>query len=68
MGMEKSSSGRLPIRLFGEANAIINNNINKQTGRFNITHLLCKLVVCGEVNRSPHWGIVWGHSPLKRRP
>jgi hypothetical protein len=48
--------GRLLIRLFGEANAITQNNIDKLTGRFNMTLLRSKLVVCEEVNLRPGSG------------
>lgn len=50
MGTGKSALGRLLIRLFGEANAITQNNVDKLTGRFNMTVLRSKLVVCEEVN------------------
>ncbi|WP_415182729.1 primase-helicase family protein [Phaeovulum sp.] len=50
MGTGKSALGRLLIRLFGEANSITQNNVDKLTGRFNMTLLQSKLVVCEEVN------------------
>jgi hypothetical protein len=50
MGTGKSALGRLLIRLFGEANAISQNNVDKLTGRFNMTLLRSKLIVCEEVN------------------
>lgn len=50
MGTGKSALGRLLIRLFGEANAISQNNVDKLTGRFNLTLLRSKLIVCEEVN------------------
>lgn len=50
MGTGKSALGRLLIRLFGEANAITQNNVDKLTGRFNMTLLHSKLIVCEEVN------------------
>ena len=56
MGTGKSALGRLLIRLFGEANAITQNNIDKLTGRFNLTLLRSKLVVCEEVNLRPGSG------------
>lgn len=56
MGTGKSALGRLLIRLFGEANAITQNNIDKLTGRFNMTLLRSKLVVCEEVNLRPGSG------------
>lgn len=55
-GTGKSVVGRLLIRLFGEANAITQNNIDKLTGRFNMTLLRSKLVVCEEVNLRPGSG------------
>lgn len=48
--------GSLLIRLFGEANATTQNNIDKLTGRFNMTLLRSKLVVCEEVNLRPGSG------------
>jgi Family of unknown function (DUF5906) len=56
MGTGKSAMGRLLIRLFGEANAVTQNNIDKLTGRFNMTLLRSKLVVCEEVNLKPGSG------------
>jgi hypothetical protein len=56
MGTGKSAMGRLLIRLFGEANAITQNNVDKLTGRFNMTLLRSKLVVCEEVNLRPGSG------------
>ncbi|MCU0900831.1 MAG: DUF5906 domain-containing protein [Cypionkella sp.] len=56
MGTGKSALGRLLIRLFGEANAVTQNNIDKLTGRFNMTLLRSKLVVCEEVNLRPGSG------------
>ena len=56
MGTGKSALGRLLIRLFGEANAITQNNVDKLTGRFNMTLLRSKLVVCEEVNLRPGSG------------
>lgn len=50
MGTGKSALGRLLIRLFGEANAITQNNVDKLTGRFNMTLLRSKLIICEEVN------------------
>lgn len=56
MGTGKSAMGRLLIRLFGEANAVTQNNIDKLTGRFNMTLLRSKLVICEEVNLKPGSG------------
>jgi Family of unknown function (DUF5906) len=56
MGTGKSALGRLLIKLFGEANAVTQNNIDKLTGRFNMTLLRSKLVVCEEVNLKPGSG------------
>lgn len=56
MGTGKSAMGRLLIRLFGEANAITQNNVDKLTGRFNMTLLRSKLVICEEVNLRPGSG------------
>ncbi len=56
MGTGKSALGRVLIRLFGDANAITQNNIDKLTGRFNTTLLRSKLVVCEEVNLRPGSG------------
>lgn len=50
MGTGKSALGRLLMRLFGEANSIVQNNVDKLTGRFNMTVLRSKLVICEEVN------------------
>jgi hypothetical protein len=50
MGTGKSALGRLLIRLFGEANAISQNNVDKLTGRFNMTLLRSKFIICEEVN------------------
>lgn len=49
MGTGKSALGRLLARLFGEANSITQNNIDKLTGRFNMSILRSKLVICEEV-------------------
>jgi hypothetical protein len=56
MGSGKSALGRLLIRLFGEANSVTQNNIDKLTSRFNMTLLRSKLVVCEEVNLKPGSG------------
>lgn len=56
MGTGKSALGRLLMRLFGEANAITQNNVDKLTGRFNMTLLKSKLVICEEVNLRPGSG------------
>lgn len=56
MGTGKSALGRLLTRLFGEANAITQNNIDKLTARFNLPLLRSKLVVCEEVNLRPGSG------------
>ncbi|MCV2868836.1 hypothetical protein OEW28_09370 [Defluviimonas sp. WL0002] len=50
MGTGKSALGRLLIRLFGAANAITQNYVDKLTGRFSMTVPCCKLVICEEVN------------------
>lgn len=44
------------MRLFGEANSITQNNVDKLTGRFNMTLLKSKLVLCEEVNLRPGSG------------
>ncbi|TGD61352.1 hypothetical protein EYC08_18680 [Tabrizicola sp. WMC-M-20] len=56
MGTGKSALGRILIRLFGEANAVTQNNIYKLTSRFNMTLLLSKLIVCEEVDLKPGSG------------
>lgn len=56
MGTGKSALGRLLMRLFGEANSITQNNVDKLTGRFNMTLLRSKLVICEEVNLRPGSG------------
>jgi len=56
MGTGKSALGRLRMRLFGEANSITQNNVDKLTGRFNMTLLKSKLVLCEEVNLRPGSG------------
>lgn len=56
MGTGKSALGRLLMRLYGEANTITQNNVDKLTGRFNMTLLRSKLVICEEVNLRPGSG------------
>ena len=56
MGTGKSALGRLLMRLFGEANSVTQNNIDKLTSRFNMTLLRSKLVVCEEVHLKPGSG------------
>lgn len=50
MGTGKSALCRLVVKLFGEGNSITQNNVDKLTGRFNMTLLRSKLVVCEGVN------------------
>ncbi len=56
MGTGKSALCRLLTRLFGEANSITQNNVDKLTGRFNLTVLRRKLIICEEVNLRPGSG------------
>jgi hypothetical protein len=56
MGTGKSTVAMLLARLFGEANSITQNNVDKLTGRFNMTLLKSKLVICEEVNLRPGSG------------
>lgn len=56
MGTGKSTLAMLMARLFGEENSITQNNVDKLTGRFNMTLLKSKLVICEEVNLRPGSG------------
>lgn len=56
MGTGKSTLALLMARLFGEENSITQNNVDKLTGRFNMTLLKSKLVICEEVNLRPGSG------------
>ncbi|MDG1128515.1 MAG: DUF5906 domain-containing protein [Paracoccaceae bacterium] len=56
MGTGKSTLALLMARLFGEKNSITQNNVDKLTGRFNMTLLKSKLVICEEVNLRPGSG------------
>ena len=56
MGTGKSTLALLMARLFGEVNSITQNNVDKLTGRFNMTLLKSKLVICEEVNLRPGSG------------
>jgi hypothetical protein len=56
MGTWKSTLALLMARLFGEENSITQNNVDKLTGRFNMTLLRSKLVICEEVNLRPGSG------------
>jgi hypothetical protein len=49
-GTGKSVLCQMIIRLFGEKNSVVQNGVEKLTGRFNSTVLLSKLVVCEEIS------------------
>ncbi|ATG49024.1 hypothetical protein CEW89_16475 [Celeribacter ethanolicus] len=53
MGTGKSAMSGLLVKLFGESNAITQNNVDKLTGRFNMPILRSKLVICEEVHLRP---------------
>lgn len=48
-GSGKSTLCQLVARLFGDANAVTQNSVEKLTGRFNTTVLTRKLVICEEL-------------------
>lgn len=49
-GTGKSVLCGLARRLFGERNTVVQNSVEKLTGRFNSTALLSKLVICEEIS------------------